>query len=378
MQFSKNETEVFIFWDIAMDRLRAMSVFIAIADTGSLTAAARRLSLTATTVSRLLSDLEAHLSVELAVRTPRQMTLTDEGRTYLELARRVIDDVESTEARMAGVKGELSGELVITAPIVFGRLYVLPLIQSFLAEHKDIQVRLLLSDSYLDLTDDVVDVAIRIGHLADSSLIATKVGAVHRCWCASPDYLARRGMPKSPDDIAEHDCILFTYADARARWQFRSRQFGRRAVRIAPRLTVSTAEAAIDSAVAGMGIVKVLSYQVENALSEGQLERVLAIYDDHEIPVNVVHRPFRARRPHIIEFLTFATTALKQALRTREKRAPADVVKHNEMVKRTTKSPRAKRTSGGTAHGGTADASAQNKSPARRRSRSAAGQASRE
>lgn len=367
-----------------MDRLRAMSVFVAIADTGSLTGAARRLSLTATTVSRLLADLEAHLGVELAIRTPRRMCLTDEGRTYLELARRVLEDVKSTEERLAGVKGELAGDITITAPIVFGRLHVLPVIHRFLADHADVSARLVLSDRNLDMTEDMIDVAVRIGHLADSSLIATKVGVVHRCWCASPEYLARRGMPKSPDDISAHDCILFSYSEKRSRWDFRSRQFGQSSIRISPRLTVTTAESAIDSAIAGLGIVKVLSYQVEAPLSDGRLERVLAIYDDFDIPVSVVHRPFRARRPHVTAFLTYAATELKRVLRSRDANAcensggggGGDSVRPSDGRERRKKKVRPDQESGQES-GDVAIAAPQNKSPARRKSRSAAGQISR-
>ena len=192
-----------------MDRLDAMSVLLAAVDAGSLSAGARRLGMPLTTVSRKVSELEAHLRTQFFNRTSRQITLTEAGRAYVAACRRILEDVGEAERTAAGEYSAPKGELVVTAPIVFGRLHVLRVVIDFLRAYLDIAVRLSLTDRPLSLLEDHVDLAARIGALPDSSLVATRVGSIRRMVCASPRYFAERGKPKRPDELAAHDCVTF-------------------------------------------------------------------------------------------------------------------------------------------------------------------------
>ena len=192
-----------------MDRLDAMSVLLAVVEAGSLSAASRRLGMPLTTVSRKISELESHLKTKLLHRSTRQMTLTDTGRSYLDACRRIIEQVEEAEREAKGEYRAPRGDLTVTAPTVLGHLHLLPVILEFLVAYPDIDLRLLLSDNILNLLEDRVDLAIRIGTLPDSSMIATRIGTIRRVVCASPTYLAVRGRPQKPSDLRDHDCITF-------------------------------------------------------------------------------------------------------------------------------------------------------------------------
>jgi DNA-binding transcriptional LysR family regulator len=247
-----------------MDRLDAMSVLLAVVDAGTLSAGARRLGMPLTTVSRKVSELEAHLRTRLFNRSSRQIALTEAGRSYVAACRRIIEDVGEAERAAAGEYSTPKGDLVITAPIVFGRLHVLPVVLDFLRAYRDIDIRLVQTDRPLSLLEDHVDLAVRIGALPDSSLVATRVGSIRRMVCASPGYFAERGKPKRPDELAGHDCITFQGLSAPEAWTFTN---GKSELTVAThsRLIVNTAEAAIDAAIAGAGITRVLSYQIAEA-----------------------------------------------------------------------------------------------------------------
>jgi len=297
-----------------MDRFRAMTAFATVAEAGSLSAAARRLAMPLTTVSRHLAWLEEHVGTALITRTTRHMALTKAGRTYLDVCRRVLEDLDGVESQLAGRGDELAGDFIVTAPIVFGRLHVLPIVQQFLTDNVRVNCRLILSDRNVDLAKDGVDVAIRIGALPDSSLIAAKVGTLRLLTCAAASYLKKRDVPDTPADLDDHDCIAFSNIAGGIQWNFRSALYGRHAVRLRPRLEVNTAEAAIDAAVAGLGITRVLSYQADAALRKGRLRKILDDYDDVAIPVQIVHRAVRLPKPQVGAFIPIVSDALRKRL----------------------------------------------------------------
>jgi len=296
-----------------LDRIDAMSVLVAVVESGSLSAAARKLGVPLPTVSRKLSDLENYLKTRLLVRSTRKFALTDAGAAYLAASKRILEQVRDAERAASGEYLSPRGDLVVTAPIVFGRLHVLPLINEFLAKFADINVRLVLSDRNVHLIDDHVDLAVRIGALQDSAMVATRVGSVRRMTCASPAYLARYGMPKVPDDLSAHACITFDALTSSTAWNFSSKTRQRqRTVPVRSRLNVNTAEAAIDAAIAGVGLTRVLSYQAARAVAERKLKIVLANYEPEPLPVNLVHlgqglMPLKTR-----VFLDFLTSGLRR------------------------------------------------------------------
>lgn len=294
-----------------MDRFRAMNVFVAVTEAGSLSAAARKLGEPLTNVSRALSQLEAHLGSILLDRSTRRMVLTDTGREYLELCKRVIETIEGTERKIAGQAAVLSGELAVTAPVQFGHLHVLPIVAEFLADYPRINVRVLLVDRVVDLLEEGIDVALRIGALPDSAMLATRVATLRLLTCASPDYLARRGTPKEPSALSQHECVTFAGLPGGQRWVFKSRQHGRKSVRVRSRLSVNTADAAIAAAVAGVGITRVLSYQAQAALKGGYVRPILRSFEDTAIPAHLLYRTTYLDNPRLRTFLKFATERLR-------------------------------------------------------------------
>ncbi|HEX2841545.1 LysR family transcriptional regulator [Hyphomicrobium sp.] len=289
-----------------MDRLRAMAVFVEVAEAGSLSAAARHLSEPLTNISRLLSQLEEHLGVTLVDRTTRRMMLTHAGREYLKACRGVLETLESAQNRIAGQTTELSGEIAITAPVSFGRLHVLPVIAEFLAAYPRINTRLILVDRVVDLLEEDLDVAVRIGKLPDSALLAMRVGSLRLVTCASPLYLERSGTPSTIMGLANHDCVTFAGVAAGQRWVFKSARHGRKSVRVRARLSVTTAEAAVEAAIAGVGITRVFSYQARAALEAGLLKPILERFEETSIPIHLVYRSTRADTPRVQEFVRFA------------------------------------------------------------------------
>ena len=296
-----------------MDRLAGIRLFVAIAEAGSLSEAGRSLGIPLSTVSRQLSALEENLGARLITRSTRHMALTEQGRHYLEACRRIIEDLEAAEARLSGEQSEPQGEIAITAPVVFGRLYVLPVVAEFLSVNPRIDARLLLLDRPVDLIEEGLDVAVRIGSLADSSLIAIRVGSLRHVVCASPDYLASRGAPKEPEHLASHDCITFSALAAGDRWAFGKGKKQKR-VRVRSRLVVNTAEAAVDAAIAGLGVTRVLSYQAAHAIVDGSLRSILEDSDPGEIPVSVLHREGWLARSKVQSFVAFATSELRKRM----------------------------------------------------------------
>ena len=298
-----------------MDRLEAMTLFAATVDAGSFSAASRRLGVPLPTVSRKVAELEAHLNTRLLVRSTRRLALTEAGTSYLAACRQILERVGEAEALAAGEFQAPRGELTITAPIVFGRLHLLPVVNAFLAAYPQIAVRLTLADRNLHLLDEHIDVALRIGPLEDSRLVAVRVGTVRRVVCASPAYLAARGRPKTPADLAKHDVVSFESLPASQVWHFAPRRGGRtQAVNVQPRLAVNTAEAAIDAAVAGVGLTHLLSYQAAAALAAGQLALVLRAYEPEPVPVSLLYTDPKRLPLKTRSFVDFAVPRLRKAL----------------------------------------------------------------
>lgn len=271
-----------------MDRLEAMAVFAAAADEGSLSAAGRRLRMPLPSVSRKLADLERHIGTRLMTRTTRQLTLTDAGRDYLTACREILDRVEEADRAAAGVHASPRGELVVAAPLVFGRLHVLPIVAEYLAQNPDVNVRLALSDRNANLLEEHVDVAVRIGPLPDSGLTARPVGSITRVVCASPAYLKKRKAPKTPDDLRDHHCVTFEGLTASTAWSFQGPR-GTQRVPIRSRLVVNTADGAIAAALRGVGITRVLSYQVTDHIASGSLKRLLVDHEPEASPVHLLY-----------------------------------------------------------------------------------------
>jgi DNA-binding transcriptional LysR family regulator len=312
-----------------MDRLEAMSILLTAVEAGSLSAAGRRLGMPLATVSRKVSDLEAHLRTRLLNRTSRRLTLTDAGRSYVEACKRILEEVIEAERAAAGEYSAPKGDLIVTAPVVFGRLHVLPVITAFLTAYRDINVRLVLADRIVSLLEDHIDLAVRIGPLSDSGLVATRVGAIRRVVCGSPAYFAARGMPQRPADLGAHDCI--TSERSPDAWRFpagkssvskssvskssvskSSVSKSSVSVAIRSRLVVNSAEAAIDAAVAGLGITRVLSYQVVSAIRAGSLAVALQDFEPAPWPVSLVYAGNGRLLPLKLRvFLDFAAPRLK-------------------------------------------------------------------
>jgi DNA-binding transcriptional LysR family regulator len=296
-----------------MDRLQSMTTFLAAVEAGSLSAASRKLGIPLATVSRKVSELEAHLRTRLVNRTSRHLTLTDAGRSYVEACKRIIEDIEEAERAAAGEYIAPRGDLHLVAPVVFGRMHVLPVVTEFLQAYPDIDIRLVLADRMANLIEEHVDLAVRIGALPDSSQVGTKVGAVRRVVCGSPGYFARRGIPEHPTDLAGHDCITFEGLMSPKAWHFRTAE-AEISAQIHSRLTVNTAEAAVDAAIAGLGITRVLSYQMANARRAGALVTALELFEPPPVPVNLVY-PGRGLMPlKLRAFLDFAGPRLRARL----------------------------------------------------------------
>ena len=297
-----------------MDRLAAMSTFMAAVETGSLSAASRKLGMPLATVSRKVAELEAYLRTRLLNRTSRRLVLTDAGQSYVAACRRILADIDEAEQTALDEYKSPRGSLAITAPVVFGRLHVLPVALEFLKTYPEIDIQLTLADRVSNLLEDHVDLALRIGALPDSRLIAARLGAVRLVTCASPAYLAERGAPDAPSDLALHDCVTFTGLMPSEAWVFRSGKT-EVTVPIRSRISVNTAEAAIGAAIASVGVTRVLSYQVADAVQAKSLVFVLRDFDEQPRPVSLVHAgqsllPLKTRA-----FLDFATPRLSARLR---------------------------------------------------------------
>lgn len=295
-----------------MDRFEAMAIFVEVVDCGSMSAAARKLAMPVPTLSRKLSDLEDHLGTKLLTRSTRRLDLTDAGTAYLDACRRILDHVGEAEREVSGEYLAPRGELVLTAPLAFGRRHVMPVVSEFLAQHPEINVRLGLSDYRIDLVSEHVDLAVRIGPPRDSSLVAARIGAIRWAVIASPDFLAAHGTPRTPEDLARLPCIGVDFNNLDTLWRFRKPgQDEDYRIPITSRLAVTTAEGAIEAVLAGVGISQVLRYQTAPHLEEGRLRTVLDDLEATPMTLAVMYTgggrmPLKTR-----SFLDFAVPRLR-------------------------------------------------------------------
>jgi DNA-binding transcriptional LysR family regulator len=282
-----------------MDRIQAMQAFVAVADLEGFAPAARKLALSPSAVTRLVAALEQHLGARLLQRTTRNVALTEVGTRYLERVRRVLADVEEAESSAQAERSAPSGRLVISAPVGFGRRHVSPIVSNYLSRYPDVSCELRLSDRMVNLVEDGVDVAVRIGHLADSTLVARQIGQMRGIVVAAPAYLKRRGEPKNPEEIATHDTIQF---GAASEWRFV--QDGRELrVTPAPRLITNSADAAIQYAEEGGGLTRVLAYQAADAIKRGKLAIVLAASEEPVMPIHLVYPTSRLLSAKVRSFI---------------------------------------------------------------------------
>ena len=296
-----------------MDRIELMSVIVTIAEAGSLSAASRQLGMPVPTVSRKLSELETRLKTQLFQRSSRRVSLTNAGRSYIEACKRIIEQVDDAEREASGEYRAPTGDLAVTSPWGLGHLHLLPLSCEFLNVYPDIALRLLLSDRVLNPVDNKIDVAIRIGPLLDSSMIATCIGSIRVVACASPEYLAARGRPETPKDLCNHDCITIDETGVPRSWKFMNGD-SEIVAPIRTRLTVNTSEAAVEAAIVGAGIARVMSYKMEAARRIGGLAIVLDAFEKEPLPVHIVYTERKPMPLKLRVFLDWLTPRLKARL----------------------------------------------------------------
>jgi len=296
-----------------LDRLREIEIFVAVAEAGGFARAARRLRLSPPAVTRAVAALEARLGGSVFQRTTRSLTITEVGQRFLETARRILADLDAAEKEAVGTTTTPQGHLSVTASTSFGRSAVAPVVGAFLDAHPRVTVSLLLLDRVVNLVEEGIDVAVRIGELPSSSLIARRIGTVRRLLVASPDYLARRGAPSTPQDLRLHAVIAFTGLMHDRTWRFAGGG-GAGAVSVEPRVEVNDALAAVAAAEAGGGITVALSYMVADAIRSGRLVAVLDAVVPPPFPVHLVHPESRLVSPKLRAFVDFAAPRLRAVL----------------------------------------------------------------
>jgi DNA-binding transcriptional LysR family regulator len=288
-----------------VDQIHLMKVFVAVGEEESFAAASRRIDLSPAAVSRAIATLEQDLGVHLLARTTRNVKLTEAGRRYLDDTRHILASIAEANEAAAGVNAAPKGNLSVTASVLFGREFITPCIVRFLQAYPEVDVSAYFLDRLVNLTDEGIDVAVRIGPLPDSSMKALRVGQVRRILCASPDYLARHGAPDHPADLLRHTIIAASGISPRVDWKFGAAG-DPTMVRIKPRLTVTSNDAAITAATAGLGIARLLSYQVGAELASGDLKIILADYEEAPWPVHILHRESKfgsSKVRHFIDML---------------------------------------------------------------------------
>ena len=289
-----------------MDRIDAMQAFVAVADLQGFAPAARKLGMSPSGVTRLIAALEDRIGARLLQRTTRQVALTDVGARYLERVRRILADVEEAEGSAQAERTRPSGWLVVSAPIGFGRRHVSPVMSAYLTRYPEVSGELRLSDRMINLVEDGVDLAIRIGHLADSTLVARHVGEMRQIVVASSGYLKQHGEPRTPQAIASHETIQFGATAAQPDWHFVE---GGKEVRVActPRLTTNSADAAIQHAEQGGGLTRVLAYQAADAIRAGRLRIVLQKFEQPLLPIHIVYPTSRLLSAKVRTFIDLVT-----------------------------------------------------------------------
>jgi DNA-binding transcriptional LysR family regulator len=289
-----------------MDRFQLMNVFVAVAEEEGFAAAARRLRMSPPAVTRAVAALEQRLKVKLLNRTTRFVRATEVGQRYLDDARRILAEADEADEAAAGVNAAPRGHLAVTAPVLFGRMFVMPVIVEYLNRYPDTALSAVLLDRVVNLLEEGLDVGIRIGELPDSTMQATAVGSVRVVLCASKEYLRRRGVPRTPEELLQHSIIASSAGSASVNWNFSGR-----VLRFEPRLTVTTNDGAIDAALRGFGITRMLSYQVSPYLTDGDLKTVLEEHEPAPRPIHIVHREGRHASGKVRAFVDLIAERLR-------------------------------------------------------------------
>ena len=296
-----------------MNKVQAMTSFVAIVNEGSLTAAGELLDKSLPTMVRSLAKLEQHLGVRLLNRTTRRQTLTEEGKHYFERCRRILDDITEAELELSAGHSDPSGTLKVTASRLFGRMYVSPAVTGFLEHYQRMRINLLLLDRIANLVEEGIDVGVRIGHLEDSSMIAIPVGEIRRVFCASPEFLDRSGVPAHPGDLAGKNCVRFTGITPGLYWQYKEAGKSKN-VPIEPVYTCNEAAASIETCVAGLGYGMFLSYMVAPQLKAGKLKLVLEKYETPPLPIHLVYQQSKYLSARIRVFVDWMSSELRHQL----------------------------------------------------------------
>lgn len=284
-----------------------MTVFVAVAEEESFAAGARRLGMSPPAVTRAISALEDRLGVKLLNRTTRYVRVTDAGHRYLDDARRLIGELDEADEAAAGINAEPRGHLAVTAPVLFGKLFVIPGIVAYLQRYPDMEVSAVFHDRVVNLLEEGFDVGIRIGELPDSSMRAIRVGQVRRILCAAPQYLETNGMPNSPSELIKHKIVASSTVSPSVDWKFAQGL----TVKVKPRLTVTSNDAAIEAVINGMGITRLLSYQIESYKASGQLQTLLTDFEPPPLPIHVIHREGRYASAKVRTFVDLIVAKLR-------------------------------------------------------------------
>ncbi len=293
-----------------MDKFNLISIFMAVVDTNGFAGAARKLNISPPAVTRAINELEKQLGVRLLTRTTRVVRMTEAGARYVEDCRRILADLTEADESVAGLHGAPRGRLTLTAPVMFGARFVTPIVTEYLGRYPEVSATCLFLDRVVNMLDEGVDVAIRIGELPDSSMQAIRVGRVRRVICASPEYLKKHGTPKKPPDLHQHNIISASSVTPTPEWQLVKDGVLHR-VKLQPRISTSTNDSAVAAAVDGFGLTRLLSYQVADQLRDKQLKTILNDYEPAELPVHVVHREGRNASQKVRAFLDLAIERLR-------------------------------------------------------------------
>jgi DNA-binding transcriptional LysR family regulator len=293
-----------------MDRFTEMQVFVAVAESEGFAAGARKLKISPPAATRAVADLEHRLGVKLFNRTTRYVRATDAGQRYLDDAKRILAQVAEADEAAVGINAAPRGHLVITAPVLFGRMYVMPGVVDYLQKYPETEISAMFVDRVVNMLEEGVDVAMRIGELSDSSFKALKVGNVRRVVCASPEYIKKHGLPQHPDELAQHQIVVASNLGPNVEWRFHDKN-QTKIVRVKPRLTVTSNDAAIEAAVEGLGITRLISYQVAPELASGRLKIILSEFESPPLPVHILHREGRNASVKIRAFIDLMAERLR-------------------------------------------------------------------
>jgi DNA-binding transcriptional LysR family regulator len=293
-----------------MDRLQAMTTFVAVVDSGGFASAARKLNLSPPVVTRAVAELEERLGLRLLTRTTRVVRVTDAGARFAEDCRRILADIDEAETTATGTHTTPRGTLTLTAPVLFGQLYVTPILVSYLQQFPEVDAQCLFLDRVVNVVEEGIDVAVRIGELPDSSLQAVRVGRVRRVLVASPAYLQARGLLQRPEDLAGHTIVSAAGVNPVSEWRFNDAGTAQ-VQRLQPRMRTTTNDSAIAAAVAGLGIARLLSYQVAAQVRSGALQPVLEAFESAPLPVHVVHHEGRRATQKVRAFVDLAVERLR-------------------------------------------------------------------